>query len=216
MQWNKLSEILLHFYTQKKIEDRFENDKKYLSDAFEEIEKIWISNYNKIKTINYVMLSEAPLWGESKSYIYNPKTKFTQFFYRSDLEYCVKVKIGNKTEFINKLNDIGFIILDISPYPLNEKDTTINYRSISKKDYMSLLEKTLSVYFTEKLSLVSEKKSETIKIFFRYGRVKKAFIDLIGKVLVEKGIINSENEIFDISQMGGGIDKIRLNKIINI
>jgi len=64
---------------------------------------------------------------------------------------------------------IGFIILDISPYPLNEKDTNINYKSISKKDYSCLLKKTVPIYFSQKLSLISKKKSENMKIFFRYG-----------------------------------------------
>jgi hypothetical protein len=215
MKWNVLSKILLDFYSHKKVDHHFRSDEKYLSIAFEEIEKIWMHNYNEINSANYVMLSEAPLWGESKNYIYNPKVNNTQFFYRSDLEYCVKEKIKDKTEFINKLNAIGFIILDISPFPLNEKDTIINYRAISKKDYKNLLNKTLSIYFAEKLSLISEKKSENMKIFFRYGRVKKAFNNLIGKIILEKGLINSENEIFDISQIGGGIDKVKLDAIIS-
>ncbi|CAD7839912.1 MAG: hypothetical protein [Olavius algarvensis spirochete endosymbiont] len=161
------------------------------------------------------MLSEAPLWGERKSYIYNPNTMNTQFFYRSDLEFCLKEKINDKIEFINKLNSIGFIILDISPFPLNDKDTIINYRTISKNDYKSLLNKTLSIYFTEKLALILEKKSENIKIFYRYGRVKNTFNNLLGERFLEKEIINSVKEIIDISQRGGGIDRYKLNSIIN-
>jgi hypothetical protein len=210
-----LSKILLDFYFQKKVDHHFKADEKYLSSAFEAIEKIWKHNYNQINSINYVMLSEAPLWGINKNYIYNPKVNNTQFFYRSDLEHCVKEKIKDKVAFISKLNAIGFIILDISPFPLNEKGTTINYRAISTKDYKILLNKTLPLYFARKLSLISEKKSENMKIFYRYGRVKKAFNNLIAKIILEKGLINSENEIFDISQRGGGVNKIKLGEIIN-
>jgi len=51
-----------------------------------------MQNYNEISAINYVMLSEAPLWGKRKSYIYNSTITNTQFFYRSDLEFCLKDK----------------------------------------------------------------------------------------------------------------------------
>jgi len=215
MKWLELSKILSDFYSYKKVDQHFENDEKYLSVAFKEIEKIWMQNYNAITTINYVMLSEAPLWGERKSYIYNPIIKNTQFFYRSDLGFCLKEKIKDKIEFINKLNAIGFIILDISPFPLNEKDTTINYRAISKHDYKCLLNETLPFFLAEKFSLLLKKRSKNIKIFFRYGRVKKAFNNLLGKIILEKGLINSVNELFDISQRGGGIDRNKLDSIIN-
>ncbi len=141
MKWFELSQILSDFYYDKNVDQHFKNDEKYLSVAFKEIEKIWMQNYNEITTVNYVMLSEAPLWGERKSYIYNPAIKNTQFFYRSDLEFCLKEKIKDKVKFINKLNSIGFIILDISPFPLNGKDTNINYRAISNNDYKYLLNK---------------------------------------------------------------------------
>ncbi|MCP4763469.1 MAG: hypothetical protein GY870_16975, partial [archaeon] len=190
-------------------------DEKYLSVAFKEIEKIWMQNYNEITKINYVMLSEAPLWGERKNYIYNPIIKNTQFFYRSDLEFCLKETIKDKVEFINKLNAIGFIILDISPFPLNEKDTTINYRAISKHDYKSLLKDTLPFFLAEKFSLIQKKRSENLKIFFRYGRVKNTFNNLLGEIILNKRLTNSVNEIFDISQRGGGVDRNKLNSIIN-
>ncbi len=214
MVWKKLSKILLDFYTQKKIEHHFKKDEKYLSDAFEEIEKIWTKNYNEIKLINFVMLSEAPLWGKIKKYVYNPKINNSQFFYRSDLEYCLNEIINDKTEFIEKLNEIGFIILDISPFALNDKDTVISYRSIKKREYRNLLTETLPIHFAEKLELIGKKRSENIQVFYRYGRVKKSFNDLISKTILEKGLVRTEDEILDISQAGGGINKNKLNDII--
>ena len=215
MEWKKLSNILLDFYYKKQLEHHYQNDEKYLSDAFEEIEALWTQNYNKINIINYVMLSEAPLWGKIKKYIYNPKIINSQFFYRSDLEYCLNECINDKTKFINKLNDIGFIILDISPFPFNEEDTIISYRSISKKDYRNLLVNTLPIHFVEKLELIKKKKSENIEFFYIYGIVKKAFNDLISAIILEKDLINSPNDLHDISQAGGGINRIKLLEIIN-
>ncbi|MCM2287013.1 MAG: hypothetical protein NDI81_19720 [Desulfobacula sp.] len=186
--WDCLNKTLFDFYSQKKLDHYFLRDENYLSVAFKEIEKIWIHNYDKISTINYVMLSEAPLWGERKSYIYNPNIKNTQFFYRSDLEFCLKEKIKNKIEFINKLNSIGFIILDISPFPLNEKDTNINYKEISKKDYRYLLKKTVPIFLALKISLILKKKSRNMKIFYRYGRVRNAFGNILEEFFFKKGI----------------------------
>ncbi|MEN8123317.1 MAG: hypothetical protein ABFS35_23470 [Bacteroidota bacterium] len=214
-KWNALSKILFDFYSQKNVDHHFKNDEKYLSTAFEEIEKIWMQNYNEIATINYVMLSEAPLWGERKNYIYNPTINNTQFFFRSDLEFCLKEKIKTKIEFIQKLNSIGFIVLDIFPFPLNDKNTVINYRTISKKDYKYLLKRTLPISMAEKLSLISKKSSKNIRFFFRYGRVKDAFNNLLGELILGKRLIHSANEVFDISQRGGGINKNKLNVILN-
>lgn len=65
--------------------------------AFFEINKIWIENLNLIKNVNFIMIAEAPLWGMTKKYIYNPEVNNSQFFYRSDLG-----------DIINLINSIGF------------------------------------------------------------------------------------------------------------
>lgn len=63
-------------------------------------------------------------------------------------------------------------------------------------------------------NLIKAKKSANIKTIFRYARVKNTFQQLISNVLIEHGIINHQNEIGDISQNGGGIDKGKLRQII--
>ena len=73
---------------------------------------------------------------------------------------------------------------------------------------------TIPTYFEEKIKIVNSKKSKDIKVFFRYARVREAFQDLIAKVLIDNKFIKSINEIGDISQNGGGIDKQKLQKII--
>ena len=73
MNWDNLSLILKQYYQDKGLSEWFTNDEKYLSESFIEIDKLWLKNYNSIDTINYVMISEAPLWGIEKKYIYNHK-----------------------------------------------------------------------------------------------------------------------------------------------
>lgn len=70
-------EILLEFYTENNIAENFERDNKYIEQAFNEMTDIWFSNLDQIKEVKYLMIAKAPLWGQAKSYIYNPETKFT-------------------------------------------------------------------------------------------------------------------------------------------
>ncbi|MGE5355326.1 MAG: hypothetical protein ACM3PT_03740 [Deltaproteobacteria bacterium] len=214
--------ILKSFYEQNRISDAFDEDSIYLENAFNEIYKIWLGNFNQIKKVNYLMIGEAPLWGSIKKYIYNPNTNNTQFFYRSDLSYVLNRPIEDKREFIKVCNEIGLLIMDISPFPLNTKDTKINYsknencsKKLSKKQYQQLVKQTIPTFFELKIRAVAEKKSAEIMTFFRYARVKSNFEDIISKVLIDNEIIKSQYDIGDISQNGGGIDKTKLKEIIN-
>ncbi|MDY0281709.1 MAG: hypothetical protein RBR35_14245 [Salinivirgaceae bacterium] len=214
--------IIESFYVKLGHENNFENDNKYLESAFKKINDIWIENFNKIEKVKYLMIAEAPLWGISEKYIYNPDSNNTQFFYRSDLEETLKTKIGNKKDFIRACNKIGLLIIDISPFPLNANDTKINYgknkngsKKLTKTEYRDLVSKTIPSFFEQKIKLINEKKSDDLKIFFRYARVKNTFQDLIETVLIKNDLIKSKNEFGDISQNGGGIDRKRIKQIIN-
>jgi len=207
-------EILKTFYEQYGLLEHFDRDNAYLEKAFDEINKIWLDNFNQIETVNYLMLAEAPLWGRDRKYIYNSETSNTQFFYRSDLSNILRIRIADKKEFIKICNEIGLLIVDISPFPFNENDTAINYRKLSRRQYRELVSSTIPTFFEKHIKLVAEKKSANIKTFFRYARVKDNFEDLISKVLIDHSIIKIKDEISEISQKGGGIDKTKLAKII--
>lgn len=217
MNYTDNKKILKQFYDQYELTDRFINDNLYLEQAFDEITSIWLDNFNQIEVVNYLMIAEAPLWGKDKKYIYNPSTNNTQFFHRSDLAEILNVTIINKRDFIDVCNKIGLLIIDISPFPLNTYDTSINYRMLTKKQYRELVSLTLPTYFEKKVKLVSEKKkSPNIKTFFRYARVQKTFENLISEALIENNIIQSKDEIGEVSKQGGGIDKIKLSQIMGI
>lgn len=164
MEYNKNGQILREFYARHDLTDCFERDNAYLESAFDEINRIWFDNLCKIDEVNYLMIAEAPLWGKSKSYIYNPATPFTQFFQKSDLEYVLNTKIRDKAEFIDRCNQIGLLIIDISPFALNTEDTIINYRGkskqnpygITKREYRLLIQETLPTFFDCKIENRSE------------------------------------------------------------
>ncbi|AZI27634.1 hypothetical protein EA772_20645 [Pedobacter sp. G11] len=213
---------LKFFYEQNGLSGAFDTDNIYLENAFNEIYKIWLDNFKQIKTVNYLMIAEAPLWGNIKKYIYNPKTNNSQFFYRSDLGDILNRQIDDKEDFIKICNEIGLLIVDISPFPLNSKDTKINYsknvngsKKLSYKQYQQLVRLTIPTFFELKIRAITDKKSEHIKTFFRYARVKNNFEDIISRVLVDYKIIKTQNDIGDISQNGGGIDKTKFKEIID-
>ena len=220
MNYSGNANILKTFYKQAELVSKFDKESAYLKNAFNEIEHLWQTNFDQIITVNYLMIAEAPLWGDQKKYIYNPETNNSQFFYRSDLDDILGNPIKDKKDFIKVCNEIGLLIIDISPFPLNT-DTAINYsktthesRKLTKDEYRKLVISTIPTYFGEKIKVINEKKSASIKTFFRYARVKNTFQDLISKVLIDNDFIKHVNDIKDISQTGGGIDKVKLGQII--
>lgn len=214
--------IIESYYDSFGLANEFEKDNIYLKNAFNEIKKTWIENFEKINRVKYLLIAEAPLWGQKKKYIYNLKTNNTQFFHRSDLEQILNIQITDKKDFIKTCNEIGLLVVDISPFPLNTKDTKINYsknkdgsKKLTKKEYRELVSLTTPHFFERKIRLVGQKKSSEIKVFFRYARVKNAFQDLISDVLIENGLIKKQEDIGDIYQTGGGVDRTKLKKLIN-
>jgi hypothetical protein len=214
MYYGDNKKVLKGFYANSGLSSKFDKDNIYLEKAFSDIKKIWLDNLTKIKSVKYLMIAEAPLWGKFKKYIYNPDINNSQFFYRSDLGDILNRYIANKEDFIIACNEIGLLVVDISPFPLNPNDTSINYRDLTTSQYRQLVSLTIPTYFEEKIKVIAEKKSKRIKTFFRYARVKNNFQDLISKVLVDYEFIKSANDITDVSKNGGGIDKLKLAQII--
>jgi len=218
-QHNK--QIIGSLYNHLGLANAFKKENSYLESAFQEINSVWFQNFNKMEKVNYLLIAEAPLWGNNKKYIYNSNTNNTQFFYRSDLEKTLDIQIKDKKEFLNVCQDIGFLMIDISPFPLNALDTSINYgqntpesKKLTNKEYQELVKLTLPTFFNEKIKLISKKKSDRLQVFFRYARVKHAFQSIISDLLIQHGLIQSAEDISDIAQSGGGIDRKKLKNIL--
>ena len=225
MDYKESKEILRKFYEQKGLTANFEKDNEYLEKAFNKIIDIWLDNLAQIREVKYLMIAEAPLWGCKESYIYNPDTPNTQFFHKCDLEIALNgITICNKRDFIDCCNKIGLLIIDISPFALNTEDTIVNYRpksqsnpyGITKIEYQRLIRDTLPMFFEEKIKAFAPRRSDDIKVFFRYARVKDTFCDIVADCLIYYDVIKLSDEILEISQQGGGIDRIKFKKIINL
>ena len=213
--WTSINQPLSDVYEKKNILHKLEKDETYLKNALIGISDLWEKQFEEIEVINYVMFSEAPLWGKERKYMYNIETNFSQFFYKSDLEFALEKNIKDKEEFLEVLRSIGFIIVDLSPFALKEKETEINYKNLSKKDYLSLVEQSSESYLIPVLKRINNKASNDVKYFFRYTRVQNLFNNLIKNTLCNKVLINSKNSIGEIAQRGGGIDRVKLKEILS-
>jgi hypothetical protein len=206
---------LRNLYENKNLHNSFDNDNAYLEQAFNDINQLWLENFAQIDEVNYLMIAEAPLWGQTGKYFYNPETKNSQFFYRSDLAETLGIKIADKQAFLNTCNNIGLLVLDISPFALNPTDTIINYRQLTPREYRQLISDTIPTYFAQKIEQIRIKKANDINVFFRYSRVRNRFEDLVRAVLINQQFIDAEYVIGDVSQAGGGINRGELHQIIN-
>ena len=224
--WNQLLPDLTTFYTNCGLINQFNaKDKQYLDAAFHSIETLWNTNFAKIEKVKYIMLSEAPLWGNPGKYIYNPIIKnCSSFFWCSVLLYALNQKglvpmtnLKTNADLVDELNSLGFLIVDVSPFALNKVYTSINYPQLSRRqgnNYFNLIDPTLKVFFDDKLKKIIPKiPEEGVKIFYRYKRVENCLRNSINTLLSINGlsIYTPVNNIF---LQGGSIDKNKLAKII--
>jgi len=175
-------------------------DQPYLQSSVQEIHSLWQDNFNALEKVNLVILGEAPLWGVKKSYIYNPHTPNTQFFHRSDLEPLLGLIPSNKDNFLCALQELGILILDVSPFALNQHDTQLTYPEMSPNTYRQLVQSCWDEHITPVLDQIDGYDPTYV---FRYKRVKDIFEDLFKEKL---GV----DEVPSIHQQGGGIDKNKL------
>ncbi len=224
MNYEENKKILREFYAKKGLISHFDKDSEYLENAFNKITEIWFANLAQIQEVKYLMIAEAPLWGSKEGYIYNPDTSFTQFFFKSDLDSILDgVTVSDKTDFIKTCNDIGLLVIDISPFVFNTEDTAVNYRpkspanpyGITKREYKQLIKETLPFFFECKIQAITPKMSADIKVFFRYARVKRAFQNTISDTLIDHCLIKSPDNILDISNPAGGVDREKFRLVIN-
>lgn len=177
--WGKISNSLLKIYTDLELRSSFEKDQKYLKHAFEITENLWEDQFLKIDDLKVVMLSEAPLFGEKKTYIYNPDSNPTVFFYYQDLkafptfnsELNPKRAQDKKEIMFDQFAKNGFLMLDIFPFALNPKDTKINFQRMSKGLYKDLLNVTTETYLIPRLGRCFKRAKGRVDFVYRYKRL---------------------------------------------
>lgn len=221
MNWNNIESDLKSLYQKYNLMDGFEADKIYLKSSYEKIEKLWLEIYNKIDSINIIIVSESPLFGENETYIYNKNTPPTSFFRFNDLRYLPNYKeipkpkssYETKEIMIDQFIESGLITLDIFPFPFNEKDTSINYRKMSKKLYTDILDFTKESYLKPKLELLLKKTNSNSYFLYRYKRLYNKTDSHLEKILVD---MRSNNYKIDtIHSKNIPIDREKLYKLFH-
>jgi hypothetical protein len=209
MAYSKLN--LIQFY---------KKDFSYLKKALKKMEVFWHENLKKIEKINLIIICESPLWGENEKYFYNPETPHSQFIYCNDFNFDnnIDFTIKTKEELINHCNKLGILIIDVSPFALNDY-TEINYGKLKSSDYKKIIVNSLEYYFYKKIDYLINQTdiqiNSRLKIVYRYKRVQKALSKLIERDIKNKFKLD-KNYVFDcIVQSGGGIDKNKLENLIN-
>jgi hypothetical protein len=217
---DEIFKSLLPLYRKLNIDNHFNKDIDYLKKAFEGMETLWFKNIKNIKKLNMILICEAPLWGENKQYFYNPETPHSQFIYCNDFNFKnnIEFNIKTKEDLINHCNELGMLIIDVSPFALNNL-TKINYGKLKSSDYKSIIINTLENYFFKKIDFLINKTdiqiNSKISIVYRYKRVQKALSNLIEHDIKNKFKLEKKYAFDCIVQSGGGIDKNKLEKLIN-
>ena len=222
MLFTNLSEELRELYHDWGIERYFDDDIKYFRQAFSFTSELWHTQYRLIENIKFVMIAEAPLYGDNKSYFYNPEADFTPFFWFNDIEAFLEegieqnyqTTVEKKQYVLEILKRKGFIIIDLFPFALNDNDTHINYQSLTNSKYLSLLEKSYTGYLKPTLQLIRDKSHSQIRFFYRYRRVKNRVDDFVSKKLMENRLIQQTDEIATIGGTNHPLNKNLLTEII--
>jgi hypothetical protein len=163
----------------------------YLKSALVATERMWADNFAKVATVRYVLLSEAPLFGSSRRYFYNPASPFGAFFHFRDAEAILgdgfpKQRTG-KEFLLAELARAGFIVLDLFPFAFNQDDTpTVTYRKMSMSRYRQLFQRTASPYFDRKRDVILERGRPIF--MFRYEATRRALGDLVNAELAKRNI----------------------------
>lgn len=193
-------------------------DTDYIWRAFHQIETYWFEEFRRFKTIRVVLLSEAPFFGDSESYFYNPSCGATRFFGYKDYtqsfcEWGPELRASShapvpekKAELLAAMREVGVIVLDIFPFALNPK-TNCTYENLSPGEYTGLFAVTAPLYFRFKLKHVADKMAVGGKLVFRYRRVQDS-----AEALVEQELESSGLERSQLLRENVGIQRGRLNQ----
>ncbi len=217
MNWNTLVTILQNLYTANGYQTNFISDELYLRRAFYGIEYYWLTQYINLKDIRYVMISEAPLWGNNDAYFYNPNyTGNASFFNNGDLKHVLKLKTTTRHQLLYELNKIGFIVLDIFPFAFNSQ-TQFQYNkdyTQLKKRYATFIDDVFDNFLMHKLDLIASKRGKSIKLFYRYNKVSRVKPDIESRLLQKGLIIANQVGFLPSVHKGYPLDRTKLSMII--
>ncbi len=205
--WDDLKNTLSSIYEESGVSDSFSEDEPNLKKAYQKTEALWKKQFELIDRIRFVLIGEAPLFGDKQSYFYNEESKLTTFF-RHQIQPEVKSVSADKPGLLRHLQKSEFIVLDLFPYALNDK-TAISYRKKFKGKYIELFEKTYDLYLKPKLELIKIKSDKNIKFSFRYKK-HKVLTDKMKSRLEKNGFSESSIQVGCVGSSNMSIDTKKL------
>jgi hypothetical protein len=145
----------------------------YLRDSFYNIEMMWQAALNEIADPKFIILGEAPLYGETGSYIYSKKAQPTSFLRPTDFpHFKPQENENNKSNLLSLMRDAGIIVIDLFPYALNEHSTpTLNYKIAQKTSFYSVLARKSFENFTKNKIQEVRSRGKNVSILVRYKRI---------------------------------------------
>jgi hypothetical protein len=199
-------------------------DTNYIWNAFYQIENYWFEEFKRFKLIRIVLLSEAPFFGDSESYFYNPNFGATSFFGYKDYtqsfgEWGPELRARShspvpkkKAELLAAMREVGVIILDLFPFALNP-ETNFTYSDLRPNEYADLFAVIASIYFRVKLKRVTNKMVPGAKLVFRYRRVKDSVETLVVQEMKSSVLESSQLYSENIGCRGGHLNRPKLKSI---
>ncbi|MGA1600469.1 MAG: hypothetical protein ACO4AU_15580 [bacterium] len=151
-------------------------DEGQLLTAYEHTESLWWENLSRVRQVRYLLVGEAPLYGEKRAYIYNPETPGTAFLGKSTVEKLLLLKgregqLSGKRAMLEAMRSLGLVVLDLFPFALNDR-TQLTYARLSDADREHLAAQCRSWHLRPKLEALQEKASERLVCGVRYLRLE--------------------------------------------
>ena len=92
------------------------------------------------QNIKYILIGEAPHFGEEESYIYNPefdRTPFLEFTHIESIAQSVGIGgvVRNKSDMLKMMIRLGLLVVDYFPYPLSQ-NTSFNLQQHQRKAFL--------------------------------------------------------------------------------
>lgn len=219
--WGALSKQLYSIYFDLDLMDHVDNDMIYLWNAYQFTESLWFQQFVKLESMKCVILSEAPLYGSKKTYIYNIESKPTSFFHFNDLKAIIddnevlpkkfKSPVAKKAYMIDIITKYGVLILDIFPFAFNSHDTKINYGSIGDPVYNRLLKESIPYFLGPKLEKIRQIKGNPVFVY-RYARLLKTS-SYIENELKKCGLLRVNDKLNTINGTNMSLDRSYLKEI---
>lgn len=192
--WKEISLNLQELYDKYELSSSYDMDYNYLKYSYHKIEDMWKNIYSKIDKVNFIIVSEAPLFGNKETYIYNENTPLTSFFTFNDIKCFSNLNLNKNSSNLEKKMFIieqfiknGVIVLDLFPFAFNQYNTVVNYKKMSKPFYKDILLLTEKSYLIPKIEDIFIKNNGIPVILYRYKRLYEKTDNHLFKVLNRLG-----------------------------